>query len=292
MEAEKGEAHTQKESEAEYKGEYPPANFSQSLYFWLHKTFLVYWPNALLGVVILFIGIPVAVYMNNRKGAIYGFGVGLCILSCSIIMSLAHYFAQRSSSNSSQSSPPVKPQEQTVSSTQAPIPAPQPSILRSSEQTKKEPSMHNESENKSQPTPSISQKMESSPGGQQAGRDIINNYAPPPTTLPIKQVNASSKQINSTYPDYPYGLEIILQTTVPISHHHIRLEFNAPVYNRIVNFGQGASMILNAIDYGTPANIYEFSGSANPEFSPARPMHVYVYSDKPIHLVKLEYSRE
>ena len=70
-------------------------NLTQGLKNWLQKTYSTYWPNFIIGLITLFLGIPVAVYMTNHKGAVYGIVIGFSLLAILTITSLIYYFARR-----------------------------------------------------------------------------------------------------------------------------------------------------------------------------------------------------
>lgn len=291
MESEKRETHSEEESEAKHERKTQAPNLTQSFKFWLHQTHSIYWPNFIIGMIILFIGMPVAVFMSTRTGAIYALGIGLSLLAVLVIMSLAHYVAQRASSKSVQPSPVASiPLPETDAAPQIGIdssPKPQSPATQKEQRTRKEPQVNKDESSRSDK----SQTMTNAPGGYQAGRDIIINQAPQQQPLPIKNLTHYVKQISSPYPEYPYGLEIVLQTSVPVSTLHLRLEFDVPVYKHAKSFGALGGLFMNDAEYATPPNVYEFSTNPFPEFSPSKPMIINVYSDKAIHLTKIEVKQ-
>lgn len=194
MERKKSETHTEEKAEAEDKSNDQAPNLIQGFKLWFHSAHSIYWPNIITGLIILFLGIPVAVYMSTHKGAIYALGIGVSLLAGLIIMSVAHYIAQRIPSNNSQalresSAPsPTASQVPIAAPTSAPNDPPtrrdQTSIaVPPSKAGEEKPAMTNDNKPEKPSTDNSinNSPIINSPGSVQApGGNVTINQSPPP----------------------------------------------------------------------------------------------------------------
>ncbi|HEY7159749.1 MAG TPA: hypothetical protein VH815_00755, partial [Acidobacteriota bacterium] len=180
-------------------------------------------PDLWFGIIFLLIGPAFGIIMNNRRFAIYGVWLAICLFLLMVARRMdVHYSKSESTSETAALLPAATPTPHTYAETTS---TPQDTTSRPTTPKKGiNGTMSNKSNNDDQSNQSTgatsspqSQTMNNSPGSYMAGRDIVINQAPPPQPLPIKKLTQSSREVSSPYPEYPYGLENVLQTTVPIS---------------------------------------------------------------------------
>jgi hypothetical protein len=198
MESKDREAHAGEKPETKNGGKNPSANPLQLVGAGMHKLFSVYWPNFIIGIIILLIGVPIALWLgSSRKNAIYASAAGLWILAGLICFGLARYITlyldegtpKIASVNKPKDDPEAEPspsQTQAPTTIPAPHSTPDPAVTRSPKTPRllPEPSA-------TAPAPTATAKTSvdnritnspivNSPGSVQApGGNVTVNQAPP-----------------------------------------------------------------------------------------------------------------
>jgi len=99
---------------------------------------------------------------------------------------------------------------------------------------------------------------------------------------PIQKLSVSVEEISSQREDLPYGLSVILHTTVPINPVHMVVICDGPIGDARVGFSPppGAAFFTSNM-FGKATRIagttFEFS-FANPPFTPRGPLEVKLFS--------------
>src|SRR5215208_4671744 len=92
MKKDEGETYPQEETETKNKREKPAANTLQIISAGFHNLLSIYWPNFIIGIIILLIGIPIVMGLSSsKKNAIYALAIGLWILAGLVLFGLARF---------------------------------------------------------------------------------------------------------------------------------------------------------------------------------------------------------
>jgi hypothetical protein len=114
---------------------------------------------------------------------------------------------------------------------------------------------------------------------------------PPPVPMPnLASIRiASQKQIISTDPQLPYGLEVVLQTDKSIEHVAFAIEFTGTVSSGFADLSPGGVYIdsrRRGIYWKKYPNLFGFSWTS-PAFTPDEIISVKVYSKEYIRALRL-----
>lgn len=125
--------------------------------------------------------------------------------------------------------------------------------------------------------------------GQPAQHPIPTPTATPTEPAAIQsELRASQKRVDSQYPEAPYGLQVIIQTNVPIQPTGLLVHCNGEIYKG--QFFVAGQPVMMSVGEGWKGSDYQLQ-FGSPPFTPQSPVVVTLFSKSPIKVIGVNRIR-